>query len=73
MNKNGTAKGEFMHESLEKDAVKYDLPSEEIISALAEDNKQLQAENEKLKEALQNIIISYERNRKAIWPQRLAK
>lgn len=46
---NGTAKGEYMHESVEKDAVKYDLPPEEIIQALAEDNKQLQAELDKAK------------------------
>ncbi len=42
--KNGTAQNEYMHESLQKDAVKYDLPSEEIIQALAQDNADLQAQ-----------------------------
>ena len=49
---NGTAKGEYMHESLEKDAVQYDLPLEEIIQALSEDNRILKVENEKLKNRL---------------------
>ncbi len=52
---NGTAENEYMHESIEKDAVKYDLPSEEIIEALCRDNKQLQSENEKLVAQLESI------------------
>jgi len=47
MNKHGTAPNEFMHESMQKDAVQYDLPAEEIIQALADDNKELQTEAEK--------------------------
>lgn len=46
---NGTAENEYMHESLEKDAVKYDLPPEEIITALAQDNKELKNEIDDLK------------------------
>lgn len=56
MGKNGTAPNEYMHESLKKDAVKYDLPSEEIISALANDNESPQAENERLREILAREI-----------------
>ena len=37
----GLKPGEYMHEWLEKDAVLLDLPSEEIIEALARDNKLL--------------------------------
>lgn len=48
MDKNGTASNEYMHESIKKDAVKYDLPPEEIITALADDNEQLQAKNKRL-------------------------
>lgn len=48
MEKHGTARGEFMHESLKKDAVQFDLPTEEIIQALADDNEQLEAENKRL-------------------------
>lgn len=36
----------YMHKWLEEDAVKYDLPTEEIIQQLADDNAKLQAENE---------------------------
>ena len=41
---------EYMHQLLEKDAVCYDLPSEEIIQQLAEDNERLTAENETFRE-----------------------
>ena len=37
----GLKPGEYMHEWLEKDAVLLDLPAEEIIEALARDNKLL--------------------------------
>ena len=43
---------EYMHKWLEEDAVRYDLPTEEIIQQLAEDNENLQAENATLKEAV---------------------
>ena len=39
---NGTAPGEFMHESLHRDAVLYDMDSDEVIQALCEDNQALQ-------------------------------
>jgi len=35
----GLAPGEYMHEWMEKDAVEFDLPTEEIIGALVRDNK----------------------------------
>jgi len=46
---------EYMHKWLEEDAVKYDLPSEEIIQQLATDNDEFQAENKTLRDALQKI------------------
>jgi len=44
----GTKEGQYMHESISEDAVKYDMDSEQIISALCQDNETLQAENKKL-------------------------
>ena len=58
MKKHGTAEDEFMHESLQKDAVQHDLPTEEIIQALAYDNEHLQADNERLRRAM-NEAITY--------------
>lgn len=52
METHGTASSQFMHESLQEDAVKYDLPTEEIIQALADDNRQFQAENKRLKKII---------------------
>lgn len=55
--KNGTAKGEYMHESIEKDAVKYDLPTEEIIAALCLDNTTLLADNKAIMDDLDKTNI----------------
>ena len=44
-----------MHESLSNDAVIYDMPTESIIEALCNDNKELQTENAELKAKLKEI------------------
>ena len=57
--KHGTAENEYMHESIEKDAVKYDLTSEEMIEALCHDNKALQSDLAKLKQTIDCSSMDY--------------
>ena len=53
----GAMPGEYMHEWVEKDAVLFDLPAEEIIEAMARDNKLL---HYKLKGLTQKRRVSYD-------------
>ena len=53
----GAMPGEYMHEWVEKDAVLFDLPAEEIIEAMARDNKLL---HDKLKGLTQKRAVTRE-------------
>ena len=58
---------QYMHEWLKEDAVEYDLPAEEVIQQLANDNTDLQDENERLKKLIRKkskLIKKLEQNTK---------
>lgn len=52
---NGTAPNEYMHESIKRDAVKYDMEPEQIIEALCHDNDSLQEQLAVKEWAIQNL------------------